>query len=218
MSDSESERLALEQDMEDHAARQQTMPMPRQPPMPILPSSQAAVPGPAMAEVSAPAEPHPRVPEGPPTERLRTKTCVLPVLAQVGDPDPSEEDSSARRQVYLITFPHPRTAHALDGLPLLAPERFSRRDVLEALLGACRCPHYEDMKSRERQCQVTLDLASVFFELHKADEAGQAHPHAHVAVNSSAKFRFLPVKRALLQRHRLASHWSCTHDGYWSAV
>jgi len=203
MSDTESERLALEQDVEDHAARQQTMPMPRQPPMPILPLSQAAVPEPAMAEasvpsarppltsrdlraalatllpskdlstttlkliredledhfgmsrtslesrkdeidnlvkdlVSAPAEPHPRVPEGPPTKRLRTKTCVLPVLAQVGDPDPSEEDSSARRRVYLITFPHPRTAHAQDGLPLLAPENFSRRDVLEALLDACR--------------------------------------------------------------------------------
>jgi hypothetical protein len=55
MSDTESERLALEQDVEDHAARQQTMPMPRQPPMPILPLSQAAVPEPAMAEASVPS-------------------------------------------------------------------------------------------------------------------------------------------------------------------
>eukprot|EP00973_Karenia_brevis_P062238 8657550-Karenia_brevis.AAC.1 len=29
---------------------------------------------------------------------------------------------------------------------------------------------------------------------------------------------YLPVKRALLERHGLASHWSGTHNGYWSAL
>ena len=31
-------------------------------------------------------------------------------------------------------------------------------------------------------------------------------------------FRFAAVKRALLARHRLASHWSCSRDGYWSTA
>lgn len=42
--------------------------------------------------------------------------------------------------------------------------------------------------------------------------------HYHVALQASQSFRFAPYKRALLHRHRLASHWSCSHDGYWSTV
>ena len=47
---------------------------------------------------------------------------------------------------------------------------------------------------------------------------GRIHEHDHAPVLAEHCFRFLQVKRALLQRHRLASHWSCTHDGYHSAV
>ena len=39
MSDSEAERLVLEQDMQDHAARQPMRPIPRQPAVPVLPLS-----------------------------------------------------------------------------------------------------------------------------------------------------------------------------------
>ena len=41
---------------------------------------------------------------------------------------------------------------------------------------------------------------------------------AHVALKGDRSFYFAPVKRSLLQRSGLASHWSATHDGYWSAV
>ena len=47
---------------------------------------------------------------------------------------------------------------------------------------------------------------------------GNLFQHDHTAVLGQTSFRFLSVKRALLQRHGLASHWSCTHTGYWSAV
>jgi hypothetical protein len=42
--------------------------------------------------------------------------------------------------------------------------------------------------------------------------------HFHVALLGSRCFRFLSLKRALLERHGLASHWSSSHVGYWSAV
>eukprot|EP00973_Karenia_brevis_P061948 8616170-Karenia_brevis.AAC.1 len=29
---------------------------------------------------------------------------------------------------------------------------------------------------------------------------------------------FMPIKRALLERHGLASHWSASHNGYWSPI
>ena len=45
-----------------------------------------------------------------------------------------------------------------------------------------------------------------------------AHDHATVLALPKKQFAFLPVKKALLSRHGLASHWSCTHNGYWSAI
>ena len=68
-------------------------------------------------------------------------------------PELDAEKAGAKRQVYLVTFPHPRSAVGLDGAPL-----------------------------------------------------------AHHT------FRFASVKKALHDKFGLASHWSCTHTGYWSAV
>ena len=58
----------------------------------------------------------------------------------------------------------------------------------------------------------------VFREFHVEDENGVAHAHYHIAVLAERGFMFLLVKRALLKDHGLASHWSCTHIGYWSVI
>jgi len=42
--------------------------------------------------------------------------------------------------------------------------------------------------------------------------------HVHWAVRLKRKFRFMAAKRTLLQRYKLASHWSCTHTQWWSAL
>jgi hypothetical protein len=42
--------------------------------------------------------------------------------------------------------------------------------------------------------------------------------HYHVALKAAASFRFVPVKRVLRVKHGLASHWSTSHDGMWSAI
>eukprot|EP00973_Karenia_brevis_P009415 1271874-Karenia_brevis.AAC.1 len=54
--------------------------------------------------------------------------------------------------------------------------------------------------------------------MHAANPGERAQPHDHVPVKAFRQFYFMPVKRALLQRHGIASHWSCTHDGYHSAL
>ena len=59
---------------------------------------------------------------------------------------------------------------------------------------------------------------AVFQERHKATEDGEAHVHYHVALKAESSFRFAPVKKALLTKFGLASHWSCTHSGYWSPI
>jgi hypothetical protein len=139
--------------------------------------------------------------------------------AQVGLPNyTAEEDDKARRRVYLVTFPHPRNALSATGIPLVAPESMSKRALLEKLLAACAQPDYADARSQHRNSFVDVLRTGVFFELHKEDEAGAAHKHGHSPLYACEKFGYLPVKRALLRRFGLASHWSCTHDGYWSAV
>jgi hypothetical protein len=39
-----------------------------------------------------------------------------------------------------------------------------------------------------------------------------------VAVKSERNFRFGPLKKHLLSQYGLASHWSCTHEGYHSCI
>ena len=63
-----------------------------------------------------------------------------------------------------------------------------------------------------------LSLAAVFHERHKEDATGVAHGHYHIAVKGLSSFRFAPVKKALQEQFNVASHWSCTHTGYWSPI
>ena len=121
------------------------------------------------------------------------------------------EAADARRQVYLVTFPHPRP-----GSPLTAPSTLSREGIMGKLLEACAAPvsAFPNIQAQP----ISLDNAAVFREYHKPDAAGEAHGHYHIAVKGTSAFRFASVKRALQEKFGLASHWSCTHHGYWSPV
>ena len=55
-------------------------------------------------------------------------------------------------------------------------------------------------------------------EKHDVDEQGTEHVHLHIVVKASNTFSFMPYKRALRVRCRLASHWSSSRDGYGCAV
>ena len=135
-----------------------------------------------------------------------------------------QEDAQKRKAVYLITLPHPRAAGRDDIQTLRAPEDFKGnskaianiiRDVFEHPV---HCDAAAQQRTQEGGSALKLLRFVVFREFHKPDERGVAHVHYHIALQASASFRFMPYKRALLQRWRLASHWSCTHDGYPSAV
>ena len=121
------------------------------------------------------------------------------------------EDSTAKRQVYLVTFPHPRA-----GGPHVAPESLSRAAIMEKLLQACAAP--SGTHPHRSPQPVVLDYAAAFHEMHKEGSDGAKHGHYHVAVKGMTSFRFAPVKKTLQDKFRLASHWSCTHAGYWSPL
>ena len=130
-----------------------------------------------------------------------------------------EMGSQALRQVYLVTLPHPIQSHSDTGVPLVAPGSLHKNEVLRRFLAACASPIYVDGRFRQQgTAGVEVTQTGVWRELHRASADGVAHPHDHLPVLAAKQFRYLPVKRALLQRFGLASHWSCTHTGYWSPL
>ena len=151
--------------------------------------------------------------------RLRAKTPAPPQrpVAELED-FAKLEDPNARCSSYLVTFPHPQAAVSASGVPLRAPESFSRAQLRDALLDSCAHPEHRDARARQQGSAVQLNQLGVFKELHVANAQGQVHGHAYSPVPGDTRgFRLLPVRRALLTRHGLASHWS-PHEGYLSAV
>ena len=153
--------------------------------------------------------------------RLRAKTPPpRPVQAPLTElPDwAAEEDAGKRGRVYLITLPHPRSPHAEDGTRLVAPETLTKEQILACLFKACGRPEYTDPRCSQAGGCVRVARVSVWRELHQPLANGEIHAHVHLPFLAEDAVRFLPVKRALLHLCGLASHWSCSHDGYWSAI
>ena len=141
-----------------------------------------------------------------------------------------KKDPAAVKKVYLVTAPHPhkRTLKRLRGktsqpaFSIARPADFDRADIEKAFLDAAARPVYADSRNRHQQVKVDLERMAIFLELHKSKGQGpsgsQRMPHYHVALQATRSFRFAPLKLALRQRYGLATDWSCTHDGYWSAL
>jgi hypothetical protein len=130
----------------------------------------------------------------------------------------ANEQAAGRRAIYIITCAHPVQEQSQDGFVLIAPETLTRAEILQKVLDSCAHPIYADAKSLAKGKGVELVFVGIFLESHKANEEGLVHQHYHILVRATAAFRFKPVKAALLQRHGLAAHFGCTHEGYWSVV
>ena len=131
-----------------------------------------------------------------------------------------EADPKRGRNVYLVTLPRPKQATTAEGRALVAPGSMGKEEILEIFLSCCERPIYTDARSLSAQRPVPMKFVSVFRELHAESETGACDPHDHLPVQamSQRQFMYLPIKKALLERHGLVSHWSSSHDGYWSPV
>ena len=152
--------------------------------------------------------------------RLKRKTSVI--VQEAIDPIDLEAEvgSKAHRQVYLVTLPHPKQGVSSDGFRLVPPDTLTKSVVLDSFLACCRAPMHTDGRHRASGGPgIDILKTGVWREFHKQGPGGDLpRAHDHLAVLAAKQFRYMPVKRALLQRFGLASHWSCTHTGYWSAV
>ena len=150
---------------------------------------------PPLAQPPAPLRRMPKKRPGP-----GQKQQGLPEALDLG----TEATAEDKRRVYLVTLPPPAQSHAASGERLVAPGSLAKRDVLAAFLNSCANPVYTDFHSRSTGCSVRLDQCGVWREFCIA-VVNLVHPeHDHIAVLGAGSFRFLPVKRALLQRQGAA--------------
>lgn len=152
-------------------------------------------------------------------KRLRQKTreenIRFPVMSdpllEVAEPMTDEKANN-----WLVTFPHPKQMQNSDGILLVPPSMFSKARILDKTRKRLASPDSRN-PTLAQPPPIPVQRCGCWQEMHQEDENGQANPHYHVALSTSTSFRYLPVKRALLIRHGLATHWS-RHQGYNTMV
>ena len=161
-----------------------------------------------------------------PARRLRQKTSPGSFVARgeqgcvvwTTEEDLEPEQGGSVKSVYLITLPA-LTREAVEARGRTCPSKWSHEDVARVVLDSFKSPVHATKGNQTWGTQVELRSFVVFRERHAPRDGETVGPyHFHIALKASASFRFAPYKRALSVTHKLASHWSCTHTGYWSAV
>ena len=137
--------------------------------------------------------------------------------------DLKPEDAKVKQRVYLITIsralPPPETDVGLHGASMRMPADFrdiegmTREQICQCVRDALDNP-IDDAVAGGRLVSERLSLIKkivVFREIvHEV--------HFHIAIKVTDPVRFAGAKRALQQRHKLPSHWSCTHTQFFSTV
>ena len=54
-----------------------------------------------------------------------------------------DEDAAAKREAFLISLSHPRSERSSDGIQLVAPSRYTREFIREAVLTVCARPQHD---------------------------------------------------------------------------
>ena len=152
-------------------------------------------------------------------KRLRRKTredeLVLPALSdpllRVAEPSTNEKANN-----WLVTLPHPKQLQNNEGILLVPPSQSSKPQILKNTMDCLARPESRN-PANPTPTPIPVNRAGVWREKHQEDEHGKANLHDHVALSTGTSYRYLLVKRALLIRYGLASHWS-RHHGYNTMV
>ena len=132
----------------------------------------------------------------------------------------SVEDHAPKQQIYLGTFsrvlPEVRGEQNLCDVSTLTREELAVKvrdswDHPAAVDGGGR-PRQGVGGEQEHPTSVVAKMV-VVREPHVSGDI-----HCHVGVKLVRSLRFRPAKLALRQRHRLESHWSCTHTKFYTVV
>ena len=169
-----------------------------------------------------------------PARRLRQKTSVgsvtvnpssaatlppLPLAAHwTVEEDLCPEDANRTKQVYLVTLPALARSDCVPSPANVCPAAWTHADIARVVVDVFQRPVHS-VQHQARGTKRELEMCVVFRERHVPRPGEVVGPyHWHVALKASDCFRFAPYKRAFAQHHGLATHWSCSHEGYWSVV
>ncbi|CAK0851195.1 unnamed protein product [Prorocentrum cordatum] len=125
-----------------------------------------------------------------------------------------EENEQARSHVFLVTYS--ALLNAPEDADMANPadmddREFFRKALLDAVANLAPAAGSQGGRPRTRALEV-------IFLLTVQEKHQDGKVHYHQAVKLSHETRFLPIKTALRQRSKLASHWSTSHTELWSAV
>ena len=148
---------------------------------------------------------------------IAMSVIALPIVAAATADDEwieflGAEASTADQSVYLMTFSRVLAARLAIG-DLSDITTFSKQQVLDCVLDAWENP-MQSAVGRPRESDVQVVKKAVVFEEFHADGS----KHFHVAVLLVRRMRFALIKRTLMSRHKLASHFSATHTQWWSLI
>ena len=153
-------------------------------------------------------------PAAPPLKSRRlvrkTSPCYLELLEELGG-----EVVSSSQRCYLVTISRvlPRVAVATGYRDL---ETLTRHDVegmvRDSFDDPLPLPGTSAGRPRSRE-GVLVELVVVAKEAH-----ADGSTHFHVAIKLGFNMRFGRAKLTLQERHKLPSHWSCSHAQLWLAL
>ena len=157
------------------------------------------------------------------------EVCLAPVEEQTPTlPPPSflaeellerEPTTANARQLYLVTCQHSAAWMLLTGSLACFAQVSGAMKMWQGSSWMLLTIPATSHNSASWGLAVQLECFVVFRERHTAREGEEAGPfHWRIALKANTNFRFASIKHALYVRHGVASHWSCAHTGYWSAV
>ena len=147
-----------------------------------------------------------------PAKRRRVAGTISPWFLALLE-DVGSEDGGANQQIYLITVSRV-LPEVMASAGFRDVETLTRAELRDMVRDAFDDPVHLTSVGRPRACtESKVEVAIVAREYHADGSA-----HFHVVVKLNADMRFKQAKLTLRMRHKLPSHWSCTHRQLWSAL
>ena len=142
---------------------------------------------------------------------LNPETCHNPAAKIVKELGPEKADH--RGWVYLATVSRVLEQTRESNQDLCEIALLSREDIAVKFRDAFDNPLRAGKGGRPSGTTGIVKYLVVVQEEHEGGEV-----HFHVALKLNTQRQFLPVKKTLRTRHRLAVHFSCSHTQFWSAL
>ena len=132
--------------------------------------------------------------------------------------DQQAEVATALQEIYLVTISRIHDTTLANGLQYQDLQGMERREIGDAIRDAFDNPVTSGVRGGRPRRQHEEALSVIVFLVVFREHHGDGGVHFHIVVKLRKQMRFAAAKRTLMVRHRLPSHFSCTHTQVWSGI